>query len=229
MVEKQILLVDDVKIFLQLGKTILTRKNMEVDTAGCGTEALEKAVKKPPDIIFLDLYMPDMNGDEVCRRLRTDPRTAEIPIVILSSEADEEIMSNCYSAGCDDYITKPIRMDALQNVLERHLEMRARRHVRAKVNIPCELLKDKEKWDALMLSLSPYGAFVLVKPLPYPETIYTIAFDLPGADQSMKVNALPRWTRKKDEDSPEGSGFEFQNIGEDQFQRIGRFVLSNIQ
>ena len=229
MVEKQILLVDDVEIFLQLGKTMLTRKNMQVVTATCGTEALEKAVKMPPDIIFLDLYMPDINGDEVCRRLRTDPRTAEIPIVILSSEGDEEIISKCYSAGCDDYVTKPIRTETLQNILERHLEMRARRHVRAKVNIPCELLQDKEKWDALMLSLSPYGAFVRVKPLPHPETIYTIAFDLPGVDHGMKVSALPRWTRKQDEDSPEGSGFEFQDIGEDQFQRIGRFVLKNIQ
>lgn len=229
MVKKRILLVDDVKLFLQLGKTMLTRKNMEVDLATSGTEALEKTVQNPPDLIFLDLYMPDMNGDEVCRKLRTDPRTACIPVVILSSEGDEEIISSCFSAGCDDYITKPIRMDILQNVLERHLEVRARRHVRAKVNIPCRLLKNKDRWDALMLSLSPYGAFVRVKPLPFPETIYTIAFDLPGMEESMEVDALPRWTRKHTEDSPEGSGFEFQNVGEEKFQRIGRFVLQNIQ
>jgi len=229
MVNKRILLVDDVTLFLQLGKTMLARRNMEVDTATSGTEALEKTVLNPPDLIFLDLYMPDMNGDEVCRRLKRDSRTAGIPVIILTSEGDEEIMSSCFAAGCDDYITKPIRMEVLQNVLERHLEERARRHLRAAVNIPCRLLREEERREATMLSLSPFGAFLRMTPLPLPETVYTLAFDLPGDVESVEVDAFPRWTRKLSENSPEGSGFEFQNLDKDQFEGIGRFVIENIQ
>ena len=229
MVNKRILLVDDVKLFLQLGKTMLTRKNMIVDTANSPAEALQKTVQTSPDLIFLDLYMPDMNGDEVCRKLKRNPRTANIPVVILTSESDEKIMSSCFEAGCDDFITKPVRMEVLQNVLERHLKERPRRHERAAVNIPCELNREEETRDAILLSLSPYGAFVQMTPLPFPETVYTLAFNLPGIAEPVRVDALPRWNRKITEDTPEGSGFEFQNIGEDQFRRIGRFVADNLE
>ena len=59
MITKRILLVDDVKLFLQLGKTMLTRRNITVDTAMSGTQALEKIVQSPPDLVFIDLYMQD--------------------------------------------------------------------------------------------------------------------------------------------------------------------------
>lgn len=229
MPNKRILLVDDVKLFLQLGKTIMARRNMLVETAQSGIEAIDKAFRSPPDIVFLDLIMPDMNGDEVCRTLKNDPRTRGIPVVMLSFDGKPEALSLCFAAGCDDFITKPIRADVLHSVVERHLKERTRRFERAKVDLPCDLHHDGQKKEARLLCLSPYGGFVEVSPLPYPETLYTLAFELPGTGNHLQVEALPRWTRKVSEESPEGSGFEFQNLGEDQFRQIGRFVTESLR
>jgi CheY-like chemotaxis protein len=221
---KRVLLVDDVELFLHLGKTVLQRKDLDVQTAASGNEALEKAREMNPDIIFLDLYMPDLNGDEVCRRLKADNRTSNIPIVILTSEGDEEVRSLCFSAGCDDYVTKPIHPEVLQATIERHLHERLRRHRRARVSLPCIILREKERKDGTMLSLSPYGAFVQMSHPPLPGKIHSINFLIPGMNQEMLLDALPIWNRRISADSPEGSGFEFQGVAETQFDRISKYV-----
>jgi CheY-like chemotaxis protein len=205
---------------------MLKRRDVEVQTATSGLEALDKAREMKPDLIFLDLYMPDLNGDEVCRKLKADPRTDSVPVVILTSEDAEESRSACYSAGCDDYITKPISSDVLQATLEKHFKERLRRHVRASVSIPCVIHSDKERKDGTMLSLSPYGAFVRISPLPLPGQTHTINFLIPGIDEEILLDASPVWNQSISEDNMEGSGFEFQNVAEDQFERISRYVTS---
>ena len=227
MANKRILLVDDVKLFLQLGKALLARSDTLVETAESGIEAIDKAFRSPPDIVFLDLLMPDMNGDEVCRTLKNDPRTKSLPVVMVSSDGKPETLSLCFAAGCDDFVTKPIKAEILHSVMERHLQERTRRFERAKTDIPCGLFCGGEKREAHLLCLSPYGGFVKVSPLPYPETLYILDFKLPGDRDRLQVEALPRWARKVSEDSQEGSGFEFQNIEEGQYERIGRFVMGN--
>lgn len=226
---KRILLVDDMKLFLQLGKSMMDRKNLCVEIAQSGIEAIDKAFRSPPDIIFLDFFMPDLNGDEVCWMLKNDPRTESVPVVMFSFDGNPEVLSPCFAAGCDDFITKPIRVEILQSVMERHMKERARKFERAKVDIPCELLHEEEKRQARILSISPFGGFVQMNPLPYPETLYTLAFELPETNHRLQVDALPRWTRKVSKDSPVGSGFEFQNIKDDEFKRIGRFVTEKFR
>jgi len=113
MPSKRILLVDDVKLFLQLGKSMMARKDFIVETAQSGIEAIDKAFRSPPDIIFLDFFMPDLNGDEVCRKLKNDPRTEGVPVVMLSFDGKPEVLSPCFAAGCDDFVTKPIRAEIL--------------------------------------------------------------------------------------------------------------------
>lgn len=222
--KKKILLVDDVNLFLQLGKTMLQRNDIEVETAGSGNEALEKANSTKPDIIFLDLYMPDLNGDEVCRKLKADPATNSIPVVMLTSEGDGDARGFCLAAGCDDFITKPIQPEALQTALERHLKERPRHHRRADVNLPCAVEQAGEKDEGVLLSLSPYGAFVEMSPPPLPGQTCTLSFVLPGNSEPVILIALPRWSRKKSEESPIGSGFEFKDVDEGVFARINSFV-----
>ncbi len=228
MAKKKVLLVDDVNLFLQLGKTMLQRKEIEVETARSGVEALEVAEKAKPDIIFLDLYLPDLSGGEVCRRLKTSSTAGNIPVVILISGGDEEIRNMCLSAGCDDFITKPLRPEAVQAVLERHLEDRTRRKQRAEVNLPCTIDQGGAREEGVILSLSPYGAFVEMSPPTLPGQVYTLGFALPG-NEPVVLSADPRWSRKMDEDSPTGSGFEFKDVEVGVFAMISDYVNEFLQ
>jgi len=108
---KTVLLVDDVQLFLRLEETFFKRAGCRVLTAESGKEAVRLAREKSPDLILLDYYMPDMKGDQVCEELRKDPRTAEIPIIIVSTSSKNEDIQSCFKSGCDDYLTKPIQPD----------------------------------------------------------------------------------------------------------------------
>ena len=106
---RKLLLVDDVALFLQLEKTFLTRSTFKIDTATNGEEALKRARLGKPDVIVLDLHMPDMDGDVVCRLLKGDPDTNAIPIVMLSSGQKEVDRERCLDGGCQAYLTKPVK------------------------------------------------------------------------------------------------------------------------
>lgn len=104
---EKILVVDDDVDSLKLIGLMLQRQGYEVVAANAGTPALQKAYNEHPDLIILDVMMPDMDGYEVCRRLRTEPTTAGIPIIMFTAKTlvDDKVAG--FEAGADDYLTKP--------------------------------------------------------------------------------------------------------------------------
>jgi PAS domain S-box-containing protein len=107
-VAKRILVVDDNDQTLQLIGYILRGQGYEVVNAMSGSDALNLALSEKPDLVVLDLMMPDMDGLEVCRLMRADPRMAHIPIVMLTAKAHPSERAEGLRAGADDYITKPV-------------------------------------------------------------------------------------------------------------------------
>ena len=105
---KRILVVDDNDQTLQLIGYILRGQGYEVINATSGMEAMKIAGGDRPDLVVLDLMMPDMDGLEVCRRMRADPKLAQLPIVILTAKAHPSERAEGLRAGADDYITKPV-------------------------------------------------------------------------------------------------------------------------
>lgn len=105
---EKILIVDDDLDTLKLIGLILQRQGYEITAANGGNSALAKVAADHPDIILLDLMMPDLDGYEVTRRLRADPGTAQIPIIMFTAKAllDDKVAG--FEAGADDYLTKPI-------------------------------------------------------------------------------------------------------------------------
>jgi DNA-binding response OmpR family regulator len=85
----------------------LTREGFRCRTAATGPEALARVRAVPPDLIVLDLMLPEMDGLEVCRRLRGDPATASLPIIMLTAKADEVDRIVGLELGADDYLAKP--------------------------------------------------------------------------------------------------------------------------
>jgi two-component system phosphate regulon response regulator PhoB len=107
MAGQQILVVDDEEDLLELVSYKLAKDGYRVQCVGTGEEALKAARKQPPDLIVLDWMLPAVDGLEVCRRLKSDPKTRDIPIIMLSAKGQEGDMVAGLDRGADDYITKP--------------------------------------------------------------------------------------------------------------------------
>jgi class 3 adenylate cyclase/CheY-like chemotaxis protein len=107
-----ILVVDDVPQNVRLLQAVLTSNGYSVRAASSGPEALEQVTRKPPDLVLLDIQMPGMNGYEVCRRIRENPATQFLPVVMVTS-SDTEVRFNAIEAGADDFIVKPFDQQEL--------------------------------------------------------------------------------------------------------------------
>ncbi len=104
----KILIVDDEEKNRKLMGVILQSYDYDCQTAKNGFDALEKTKEYSPDLIFLDLMMPDMDGYETCSRLREDPATKFIPVVMVTALGDQEARNKGLEAGANDFLTKPV-------------------------------------------------------------------------------------------------------------------------
>ena len=131
----KILIVDDEPITIEILEGHLAREGYDITFANSGREALEKMEALEPDVILLDIMMPDMDGFEVCRRLKTDKRWQHIPVILVTALADKKDLARGLDAGADDFINKPVH----------NLELRAR--VKS-------MLRIKRQYDTLQSTLN---------------------------------------------------------------------------
>ncbi|MEA5496233.1 hybrid sensor histidine kinase/response regulator [Limnoraphis robusta] len=122
-IKASILIVDDTEDNLLVLTEILSREGYNVQSASNGQSALDAAFKQPPDLILLDVMMPDMNGYEVLNYLKSEQRTQEIPIIFISAlnEVNEQVKG--LSMGAVDYLTKPIHIQELLVRVKTHLSV----------------------------------------------------------------------------------------------------------
>ena len=118
----RVLLVDDYPDAREMYSEYLQYSGFEVVEAGNGMEALQRAVETAPDIILMDLSLPVMDGWEATRRLKADPRTAQIPVVALTGHALAGISEGAKKAGCDAFVTKPCLPDELVKEIRKVLD-----------------------------------------------------------------------------------------------------------
>lgn len=102
-------MVEDDKDVIDVLRNALEAEEYSVHVAKDGLDAVEQASRVLPDLVLLDLNIPKMHGIEVCKRLRSDPRLRDIPLIILSGKGDEEDKIAGLETGADDYVTKPFR------------------------------------------------------------------------------------------------------------------------
>ena len=119
MAEKPIMIVDDDPSVRDILKTILNSKGLDVIEATNGFEALEKINLGRPKIVIMDIMLPGMNGFEICKRLKLNPKTVNIPVLFLTAKGEASDLNRAMNLGAMDYFLKPfIPQQVLEKILE---------------------------------------------------------------------------------------------------------------
>jgi adenylate cyclase len=160
-----ILIVDDIPDNLNLLSTILTERGYEVGKARNGPMALMSAKTEPPDLILLDINMPNMNGYEVCDRLKADNKTKAIPVIFISALDEVWDKVKAFNVGGVEYITKPFQGEEVLARVANQLSIQALQRA---------LKKEQEKSENLLLNILPQA---IVEELKQNQTATPIQFE----------------------------------------------------
>lgn len=152
----RILVVDDEKNILELVRFNLEREGYQVITSLDGVRGLELARSENPDLIVLDVMLPEMNGLEVCRELHQDPATKKIPIIMLSARADELDRVLGLEMGADDYVTKPFS----PRELVARIKARLRRSRRGKDSLEEAAVESRLDYGRMVIDEDRFAVYV---------------------------------------------------------------------
>ncbi|MEW6447903.1 MAG: response regulator transcription factor [Bacillota bacterium] len=223
-----ILVVDDEEHIQKLLGFTFEREGYEVLTAGDGLTGLNLAQSKHPDLIILDVMLPEMDGMQFCQALRADERSREIPVIMLSARRAEKDKVSGLETGADDYVTKPFSV--------RELSARVRAHLRRKPPakeknrlVYGQLTIDRERlmvsWKGVRQGLTPKEFELLYFLAAHPGRVFSRdhlldkiwGYDFPGGSRTVDVHI--RYIRQKLEQLPgaprfietvRGAGYRFR-------------------
>ncbi len=139
---QKILIIDDTPANIQVLNGVL-RDDYGVHFATNGEEGISLARKEAPDLILLDIMMPGVDGYDVCRQLKSDPRTGQIPVIFITAMSDVEDEARGLDCGAVDYITKPISPPILKARVRNHLELKRRRDILEELTVELDI-KNRE-------------------------------------------------------------------------------------
>lgn len=115
--KKKILFIEDEPQQIMMVKMRLEANGYEVISATDGEDGLKKAYEEKPDLILLDLIMPKLDGFTVCERLKKDPETMAIPIIVITAMDDKDVLERCRALGANDLIGKPFESSDLMSMI----------------------------------------------------------------------------------------------------------------
>src|SRR5687768_627342 len=157
----RILVIDDDESLLQMMSLMLKRAGHQTILASNGYEGIEIARREAPEAAIVDVMMPELSGYEVCRILREDPRTQDIPLLILTALSQREHREQAEDSGADDFVTKPVTRDDLVTHVEELLRTGAR-------NMPAPLEAAPPPVEQKPASQAPSAAPAPYSPSPAP-------------------------------------------------------------
>ena len=225
---KKIVLVDDVELFLMLEKTFFSREDFELITARNGQEAFTAIRETNPDMVFMDLYMPEMNGDECCQMVKRDHKYRDIPIIMVTQGGREEDLERCRRSGCDDIVLKPINRHDFMTTAQKFLQIRERavKRFRARLRVRYGAMS-RELLD-YSIDLSTGGLFLeTTRPLLL-ETPLDLEFILPETDTTIRCKGRVAWVNnpklRRKSHLPAGMGVQFLDLTLDDMNAIRNYI-----
>ncbi|MCF8365413.1 MAG: hybrid sensor histidine kinase/response regulator [Bacteroidales bacterium] len=148
----KILLVDDNPINIRVAAKILRSNNYNISFSQSGPEAIQKAGQIDFDLVLLDIMMPDMDGYEVCKRLKENPETMKVPIIFLTAKTESENVVRAFELGGADYVTKPFNGKELLSRVETHIRLKRSREALEDTNL--KLIESNETKDKMFSIIS---------------------------------------------------------------------------
>lgn len=228
----KVLLVDDVRLFLELEKTFFRRQGCEIFTTTAGPEALDLAHKEKPDLLVLDLYLPEMDGLEVLKRIRSDEELKKIKVIIVSVSGKEEDIQACKRAGCDAYLTKPITQKMLLDTSAQLLRIPQRIDIRIWVEIEVEGFQDGEKFYGQSDNISIGGIYIKSDKEFPTGTSVNLRFSLPGHENVFSIRSHVLRMEKLPVTIGKfrfGLGFRFIDLSPQESRQIQAFVQKTME
>ncbi len=181
----RILLVDDEPDIRQLLSFNLREAGFEAEAVGTAAEGLAAAQRARPSVVILDLMLPDMSGTEVCRKLRADPSTSDLPILMLTARGDEYDKVLGFEVGADDYVVKPFSVrEVIMRVRALARRSQERTSARATTEAPkalawrglsVDIVRHRVTLDGSELSLRPLEFKLVATFLENPGVVYSRA------------------------------------------------------
>ncbi|MBF0227899.1 MAG: response regulator, partial [Desulfobacterales bacterium] len=141
--KKTILIIDDNPMNLSVLTETLKIRNFDFMVARNGESGIRKAIQGKPDFILLDIYMPEMDGFDVCQKLKQNPLTSDIPIIFITADSDPSDKIKGFKMGAIDYITKPFQTEEVLARINRHLEIHTLKKQLEKQNIQIKLQNEQ--------------------------------------------------------------------------------------
>jgi uncharacterized protein (TIGR02266 family) len=229
-VEKKIILLADATLFfIGSEKTFLLRDDFALRTAHSGEEVLEIVASSPPDIIFLDLNMPEMSGDECCRRIKTDTNIKHIPVIMVTEGVRKEDLERCQQAGCDGVILKPINRDDFIARAKKHLNIQTRALPRYMARMRVNFGPDASQLlSEYTLNLSTGGVFLETMNLMAEGTPLVVEFVLPHRNIPISCKANVAWVNHpamiRNPNLPAGMGIQFLDLSTESIEAIRNYI-----
>jgi len=213
----KLLIVDDMKSFLDLERTFLQRADCQIYTATTGLEALKVAQKVHPDLILLDIEMPEMGGVEAARIFAATPSLKHIPVVVCSgSDRKEEVLA----AGAREFVSKPVDEDRFLELVQRYVPLKLRKDLRKAVESTCQIMHRNAITTCSLLDVSVSGIFVKNgEPITVGERL-TLRFSIPMAHGPKEIRTEGLVVRS----THAGYGIGFTDLSEGARLFIQEFV-----
>jgi len=223
----KLLVVDDLEFFLVLVKSLLHNHGCTILTATNADDAFEIIKEEKPQLILLDKHMPGMTGDEMCRVLKKSFETKDVPVIILSTsglKADRDIS---FSAGCDDYITKPIDKESLLDAISKYMPVVKRTFERVPIFESVTYSHDGIEYSGHIHIIGKGGACLRGEMMMPVGSVLRLEFEISKLQTTIDVLGKVVWNSdSKEMDSgwePE-MGIQFMNISEHAKNTIVRYI-----
>jgi len=227
--QDKILLADDVELFLELEKTFFRREQVEILVARTGAQAYRITLEQRPRLVLMDLYMPEMDGDEACRRIKDTPEIAHTPVVIVTQGGREEDQRRCRLAGCDDILFKPINRHLFVATARKFLGVVDRSMPRVPARLKVHFgLETRTLLTDYTVNLSTGGIFLNTAHLLPVDTPLILEFTIPVLDSSVHCQGRVAWVNTREHAKkpqlPSGMGVQFLNLSREYLFAIQEYI-----
>ncbi|APG26579.1 hypothetical protein A7E78_01100 [Syntrophotalea acetylenivorans] len=234
MAKKKVLLANNGDLFKEVEDSFLYRDEYELLFAANGVAAYEIAVEERPALIFMDIVLPELNGDECCRRFKAHQDLRNIPVIMVAHGDREEELQRCERAGCDDLLLKPINRQLFIEACRRHLQISQREAPRVALRLSVHYGIGGEERQLLEYSInvSTGGLFIETPDPPAASTPLRLEFFLPGQERPIRCLGRVAWLNAEDglqnPQLPKGMGVQFVDMSLDDMRLIRSFIMREL-